>query len=62
VRSAITTAPAFAAQVLSGSLTGVVAIPLRDADPSTIMLVGHQGGRNPHVASLRAFAREVAEA
>jgi DNA-binding transcriptional LysR family regulator len=42
VRCAITTAPAYAAQVLSNVPTGVAAIPLRDADPSTIMLVGHQ--------------------
>jgi DNA-binding transcriptional LysR family regulator len=59
VSCAITTAPAFAAQALSSSLTGVLAIPLRDADPATIMLVGHHDGPNPHVASLRAFAREV---
>jgi DNA-binding transcriptional LysR family regulator len=59
VRCAITTAPARVAQLLANILTGVVAIPLRDATPSTIMLVGHQDGRNPHVGSLRAFARNI---
>jgi DNA-binding transcriptional LysR family regulator len=56
VRRAITTAPAFASQVLSNVLPGVVAIPLRDADPSTITLVGHRETSNPHAAAMRAFA------
>ena len=59
VRRAITTVPASVARVLSNVLSGVVAIPLRDADPSTIMLVGHEDARNPHVAALRAFARKI---
>jgi DNA-binding transcriptional LysR family regulator len=59
VRCAIATAPAFAAQVLSNVPTGVVAIPLRDADPSRIMLVGHADCSNPNVAALRAFVREL---
>jgi hypothetical protein len=46
----------FAAQVLSGSLSGVVAISLRDAEPSTIMLVGHEDNRHPPNGALRAFA------
>jgi len=60
VRRAITTVPASVAQMLSTVLSGVVAIPLRDADPSAIMLVGHEDARNAHVAALRAFARKVA--
>jgi nitrogenase subunit NifH len=56
VRRAITTAPAYASQVLSNVLTGVVAIPLRDADPSTITLVGHGETSNPYAAAMRAFA------
>jgi DNA-binding transcriptional LysR family regulator len=56
VRCAITTAPASVAQVLSSVPTGVVAIPLRDANHSTIMLVGHKDTRNPLTGALRAFA------
>lgn len=56
VHCAITTAPGYASQVLSSVLTGVVAIPLRDADPSTITLVGHAETNNPHAAAMRAFA------
>jgi hypothetical protein len=61
VRCAITTAPAHAAQVLSNVPTGVAAIPLRDAAPSTIMLVGHQETRNPHVGAMRAFASALVD-
>jgi DNA-binding transcriptional LysR family regulator len=60
VRCAITTVPASVARLMSNAQTGVVAIPLRDAGPATITLVGHHGGRNPHVAVLRSFARKVA--
>jgi hypothetical protein len=60
MRHAITTVPVSVAQALSNVLTGVVAIPLRDADPSTIMLVGHDDRRNPNVMALRAFARDIA--
>jgi DNA-binding transcriptional LysR family regulator len=60
VRHAITTVPASVAQALSNFLPGVIAIPLRDADPSTIMLVGHDDRPNRHVRALRAFAREIA--
>jgi DNA-binding transcriptional LysR family regulator len=62
VRHAITTVPASVARVLSNSLTGVVAITLRDADPCKIMVVGHEDGRNPHVAVLREFASHLAVA
>jgi DNA-binding transcriptional LysR family regulator len=55
VRCAITTVPASVARFLSTAETGVLAIPLRDAHPATITLVGHHDGRNPHVAALRAF-------
>ena len=57
VRRAITTVPASVARVIPNLLTGVVAIPLRDAEPSSIMLVGPKDRRNPLVASLLAFAR-----
>jgi DNA-binding transcriptional LysR family regulator len=58
VRSAITTVPASVKLILN-LLTGVVAIPLRDAERSTIVLVGHENRRNPLVASLAEFAREL---
>ena len=60
VRRAITTVPVSVAQALSSVVSGVVAIPLRDANPSTIMLVGHDDRPNRHVRALRAFAREIA--
>jgi DNA-binding transcriptional LysR family regulator len=62
VRHAITTVPVSVAQALSNVLSGVVAIPLRDANPSTIMLVGHDDRPNPHVMALRAFAGDIAGA
>jgi DNA-binding transcriptional LysR family regulator len=60
VRRAIITVPVSVAKALSNVLSGVVAIPLRDANPSTIMLVGHDDRPNPHVMALRAFARDIA--
>jgi len=59
VRSAITTVPASVAQALANLLTGVVALPLDDADPVTIVLVGHERSDNPHVASLRDYLRGI---
>jgi DNA-binding transcriptional LysR family regulator len=56
LREAITTVPASVTQVLANVRSGVAAIPLRDADPATITLVGHEDSRNPRVAALRAFA------
>jgi DNA-binding transcriptional LysR family regulator len=59
VRSAVTTVPASVAQVISNVASGVVAIPLHGAAPSTIMLVGHEDSRNPHVTALRAYVTNV---
>jgi len=56
IRCAITTVPASVTQVLANVTSAVAPIPLRDADPATIMLVGHEDCRNPRVAALRAFA------
>ncbi|MGA2452754.1 MAG: LysR family transcriptional regulator [Solirubrobacteraceae bacterium] len=56
-RRAITTVPAAVAGLIPSVLTEVVAIPLRDAGPATIALVGHQDRANPLVESLRTFAR-----
>jgi hypothetical protein len=43
-------------------LAGTAAIPVRDAMPSRIALVGHEDGRNPLVAALVAYADVVAAA
>ncbi len=56
-RQAITTVPAAVARLIPSVLAGVVAIPLRDADSATIVLVGHQDRANPLVENLRMFAR-----
>jgi len=58
VRRAITTVPASVARMIP---TGVVAIPLRGADPSAIRLVGHTDRRNPLVMAVVAFARNLTE-
>jgi DNA-binding transcriptional LysR family regulator len=57
VRRAITTVPASVAGLIPDLLAGVVAIPLRDADPATIVLVGHEDRANPLVETLLTFAR-----
>jgi len=59
MRRAITTVPASVAGVIVNLLTGVATIPLRDADPAAIMLVGHEDRRNPLVAALLDFARSL---
>jgi DNA-binding transcriptional LysR family regulator len=56
VREAITTVPASAASVMVNVLTTIVAVPLRDAEPSTIMLVGHKARSNPLVETVVSFA------
>jgi hypothetical protein len=58
VRGAITTVPASVATVLGRIVAGIVAIPLPDAAPSTVTMVGREDRRNPLVATLAAFARE----
>jgi DNA-binding transcriptional LysR family regulator len=57
VRSAITTVPSSVARLIPDVVPGVVAIPLRDAQPATITLVGHQDRANPLVETLLQFAR-----
>jgi DNA-binding transcriptional LysR family regulator len=59
VRNAITTVPAAVAAILSNVLSGVVAIPLSDAAPTAIMLVGRHDRRNPLVVALLTFARRL---
>ena len=60
--SAVTIVPRAAANVLSNVLTEVAAIPLRDASPSRIALVGHRDRRNQLVAALLSYAEVVAAA
>jgi DNA-binding transcriptional LysR family regulator len=60
VRRAITTVPASVAAIIVSVMTGVTAIPLRDAKPSTITLVGREDRRNALVAVLAAFAQNLA--
>jgi DNA-binding transcriptional LysR family regulator len=59
---AITIVPRAAANVLSNVLTDIAAIPLRDASPSRIALVGHRDRRNQLVAALLSYADVVAAA
>jgi len=59
VRRAITTVPAAVARVIVSVLPGVAAIPLRDAKPTAIMLVGHEESSNPLVAALVTFAGTI---
>ena len=62
VRRAITVVPASVGKLLGSFLREVVAIPLRDAAPALITLAGHEGQRNPLVAVIRSFARDLNDA
>ncbi len=53
--TAITTAPAVVAAVLTGPQTGVVTIPLDDARPSEVVLVGRNDHRTRPVETMLAF-------
>ena len=61
MRVAITTVPSSIAELLVGPRTGMAAIPLRDAAPAEITLVGRKDRRNPLVETLAAFAQNAAE-
>lgn len=60
VRSAVTAVPFSVAPAVLGLLGEAVALPLRDAAPSQIAMVGHLDRRNPLVSSLIGFARGLA--
>jgi DNA-binding transcriptional LysR family regulator len=60
--SAITVVPLAAANVLSNVLASTSAVPLRDAEPARIALVGHRDQRNPLVAALLSYADILASA
>jgi DNA-binding transcriptional LysR family regulator len=57
VRRAITTVPSSVARLIPDVVPGVVAIALRDAQPATIALLGHQDRANLLVETLLQFAR-----
>jgi DNA-binding transcriptional LysR family regulator len=58
---AITTVPACDAELAQQMIPGVVAIPLRDAAPAILSLVGQEDPHNPLVESLLALARGIAD-
>jgi len=60
-RLAITTVPSSIAGLLATVATGLVAIPVLDAEPVAVTLVGHEDHRNPLVATLAAFVRSLVE-
>jgi hypothetical protein len=57
VRDAITTTPASVGKLLASFSGQLAVIPLIDAKPSVIALVGHQDRHNPPVGTLVEFAR-----
>ncbi len=59
LRTAITTAPAVVGTLLTGLQTGVVTIPLDDAQPSHVVLVGRNDRRTPPVETMLAFFRSL---
>ncbi len=56
VRRALTTVPAAVAGLIPSVLSGVSTIPLRDAAPATIVLLGREDHRNPLVDALIGYA------
>lgn len=61
MRSAITTAPASVAAVITSLLIGLHAIPLHGADHATITFSGHRDRRSPLVETLLAFGRSLGQ-
>jgi DNA-binding transcriptional LysR family regulator len=61
VRDAITTVPAAVARLVPDFLSGVIAIPLRDARAATVVLVGHEDRANPLVETLLHFVRAAGD-
>ena len=58
VREAVTTVPSSSAALLVNHVTGISAVPIPDAEPTTFVLAGRGDRRTPHVESFLAFARE----
>jgi DNA-binding transcriptional LysR family regulator len=61
VREAITTVPASSAAVLVNSLTGIISIPITDADPTTFILAGHRGRSSEPLDALVEILAEAAQ-
>ena len=61
MRDALTLVPASVAAVIVNVLTGIAAIPIRDAQPAQIMLVGHRDRLSQPVELLLEFARAPGE-
>jgi DNA-binding transcriptional LysR family regulator len=57
----ITTLPASDADIVKGVLRGVVAIPVRDADPAVLSLAWHRDNASPLLHALVAFARDLTD-
>jgi DNA-binding transcriptional LysR family regulator len=57
--NSITTAPAVVGALLAGLQTGVVTIPLEDAEPSEVVLVGRNDRRSPPVEAMLALFRSL---
>ncbi len=57
--AAVTTMPELHANVIAKVTPTLAAVPLRDADPALITLVGREDCGNPCVESLRAIAAEI---
>jgi DNA-binding transcriptional LysR family regulator len=58
---AVTVAAASNARELARAMTGLTAIPLRDAEPVTLSLAWHGDDRNPRVAEIVQAAGAVAD-
>ena len=61
VRRAITTVPATVASLIASAASGLAAVPLSDAEPAAIVLVGHADRKNPLVGAFTAFARNAVQ-
>jgi DNA-binding transcriptional LysR family regulator len=57
--TAITTAPAVVGALLAGLQARVVTIPLDDAQPSDVVLVGRNDRRSPAIETMLAFFRSL---
>ena len=58
VRDAITLVPASVVPIIVNVLTGISCIPLIDAEPAEIMIVGHGDRRNQIIDGFLDFLRE----
>jgi DNA-binding transcriptional LysR family regulator len=59
VRRAIITAPATVASLIPNVDAGVLAVPLRNAEPVAVVLVGHADRKNPLVGAFTTFVQNI---